>query len=366
MTTNAQRAQTAAVAVGDFTHRVWKLPGTRLARAVYPPHPTANKAWNYWWQAHLLDAIVDAGERQLAEGNLRQARRWHRQGRHLLVGLWLRNKASWTNDYYDDMAWLALANLRWQELGRNINRRRSLLVSSSQRAFTRQFQVSMSCPWGGCWWHHEHDFANAPATAPIGLWCARTGKENHGLRLLTWLLATLRDPNTGLIRDGFREIAGNPVIEETIWTYNQGTTLGLLLALGETEEAERLITTISEHLCVSGDVLRTDGSGDAGLFTGILVRYLGLAAQDQRLSDAARSRAAAMVFATSDALWEGRSQRDLPETGIPSCLVFPIDVVSPAAEHCQTTSIELTPQLQAWTVFETAAALERATADKQL
>ena len=65
-------------------------------------HDRRFKTWHYWWQAHLLDCLVDAQVRdprpERVESITRQIR-----------GHWLRNNATWTNNYYDDMAWLALA-----------------------------------------------------------------------------------------------------------------------------------------------------------------------------------------------------------------------------------------------------------------
>src|SRR5690606_32301567 len=57
---------------------------------------------HYWWQAHLLDCLVDA---QLRDPQPDRLKRINRQIR----GHRLRNMGRWTNDYYDDMAWLALA-----------------------------------------------------------------------------------------------------------------------------------------------------------------------------------------------------------------------------------------------------------------
>ena len=90
-------------------------------------------------------------------------------------------------------------------------------------------------------------------------------------------------------------------------------------------------------------VLRTHGDGDGGLFTGILVRYLALAARSPDLSPTARARAQALVEGTADAFWSGRQVRSFPRRfGMPSA---PITVFSPdpavPAERSQPDGIPL-------------------------
>ena len=85
------------------------------------------------------------------------------------------------------------------------------------------------------------------------------------------------------------------------------------------------------------------------LFTGILVRYLALAAQHQGLERDARDAAAGLVRATGDALWNGRDA----QTGL-----FPTSSATAAdSRTTEGTEVELSPQLQAWTVMEAAARL---------
>ena len=49
-------------------------------------------------------------------------------------------------------------------------------------------------------------------------------------------------------------------------------------------------------------VLRTHGDGDGGLFSGILARYLALAAHSPALADGARQVARELVRGTAEAL----------------------------------------------------------------
>ena len=151
----------------------------------------------------------------------------------------------------------------------------------------------------------------------MALYYARTGNRTKAQSLLDWLDARLYEPGQGLYRDGLRiSGTGDAVLEETIYTYNQGPVLGALLELGgepNLGRAAALVDAVARNLTQpapllgrTAAVLRCEGTGDGGLFTGILVRYLALAAVDERLPAETRATAAALVNDTAEALWEGR------------------------------------------------------------
>ncbi|PTT60317.1 glycosyl hydrolase, partial [Arthrobacter sp. HMWF013] len=164
-------------------------------------------------------------------------------------------------------------------------------------------------------------------------------------------------------------------VEGTIYTYNQGPVLGALLELGGEANLARaadVIGAVARHLTVPAPVpgaapdaaspaaparvLRCDGTGDGGLFTGILCRYLALAALDDRLPASARSTAAELVLATAEAFWAGRR----PEHATPGQgnVIFSIHATQPAgATYPPGAAVELSTQLQAWMVLEAAATL---------
>jgi predicted alpha-1,6-mannanase (GH76 family) len=151
--------------------------------------------------------------------------------------------------------------------------------------------------------------------------------------------------------------------------------LGALLELGGQANLDRaagLVDAVAGNLTrpatlASGRtsaVLRCDGTGDGGLFTGILARYLALVAADGRLRDRTRATAAALVTETAQALWEGRRAVDpaepLARRG--AHLVFPVFPETPASRsYPPGAAVELSTQLQAWMVLEAAAAIRTAT-----
>ena len=377
------RADEAARSVTRlFGQRLFFLPGTHIAAISRPSGRIKNlgRPWHYWWQAHYVDCLVDTGRRELgADGhtpakfdgdNLPSA---GRLASRLVTGIRLRNFLTVVNSYFDDMAWLALATLRLETLAedsrKTSGRRRNAKVLKS---LTLQFDsASTDDLGGGTFWSKKRDFKNTPATGPVALYYARTGQAAKAQALLDWLDAKLYDPEQGMYRDGLRIAPGGElVLESAIYTYNQGPVLGALLELGgeaNLERAAALVAAVGRNLTVQapllgrkGTVLRSEGTGDGGLFTGVLVRYLALAAVDERLSPETRAEAALLVTDTAEAFWEGRrlvaAQEPLARKG--ARLVFSARPELPARRTYPAGSVvELSTQLQAWMVLEAAASI---------
>lgn len=373
---SARADEASRAVIRLFGRRLFFLPGTHLAATVRPSGWLAAPAapWHYWWQAHYLDCLVDTARREPGSGAGRLASQ-------LLSGIRLRNLLTVVNNYYDDMAWLALATLRLDRLpddggtghpaghGRNIRILRTL---------TRQLDSACTADLGGgTFWNTRRDFKNTPATAPAALYYARTGQSNKAQSLLDWLDARLYDPDQGLYRDGLRITGtGQPTLEAAVYSYNQGPILGALLELGGAANLARaaaLVDATAHHLTAPapaagrrdratgpGTVLRSEGTGDGGLFTGILVRYLALAATDGRLPAATRTTAASLVLETAGAFWNGRrhiaGEEGLARAG--GSLVFSVRPELPAAlTYPRGSAVELSTQLQAWMTLEAAASV---------
>src|ERR1700749_1716919 len=103
----ANRAASAEAAIAKRHYRrLWRLPGTQLGVCAWPPakKDLGFRSWNYWWQAHLLDCLVDAQVRDPRPD--RRVRIERQIPAHRL------RKPGWVHDYYAHMAWLALAGER--------------------------------------------------------------------------------------------------------------------------------------------------------------------------------------------------------------------------------------------------------------
>jgi predicted alpha-1,6-mannanase (GH76 family) len=394
----AARADEAAHSVtAVFGQRLFFLPGTHIGATIRPSGRVNNllRPWHYWWQAQYMDCLVDAGNRELGKGAT--AATGSGDGRpgsgqlasRLFTGIRLRNFLTFVNSYYDDMAWLALATLRLEKLaeashkpGPHMQRRRIALI---RQTLTLQFDsASTDDLGGGTYWSKKRDFKNTPATAPVALYYARTGQPAKAQALLDWLDASLFDPSEGLYLDGLRiGPTGDVVVESAIYTYNQGPVLGALLELGGdanlaraasvVEAVERSLTAAppaggqdGPGASMRSKVLQCAGTGDGGLFTGILCRYLSLAAADPRLAEPVRATAARLVLDTAEAFWAGRRHISAAEPlakhasrhqGNPLFSAHP--QVPADATYPPGAAVELSTQLQAWMVLEAAAAIQQ-------
>jgi predicted alpha-1,6-mannanase (GH76 family) len=303
----ANRAASAEAAIEKrHLRRLWQLPGTQLGVVGWPPtrKDLAFGTWHYWWQAHLLDTLVDAQVRDPRPERVESIRRQIR-------GHLARNNGRWTNSYYDDMAWLALALERADRLAG---------VPSPRALSTLAAQLINS--WvpedgGGIPWRKQDQFFNAPANGPAGIFLARYGDRlRRAEQMADWIDATLIDPETHLVFDG---IKGGSLVRAQ-YTYCQGVVVGLETELavrtGDDRHAarvRRLVPAIAEQIAPDG-VLKGAGGGDGGLFAGITARYLALAATElpgeEKADVAARDIAHRIVLASAGAAWDNRQDVD--------------------------------------------------------
>ena len=145
-------------------------------------------------------------------------------------------------------------------------------------------------------------------------------------------------------------VDGQEVVVRDVYTYNQGTVLGVLTTLADEANRDRASALVDavDRALTTGDrrVLVTHGGHDGGLFTGILARYLALAATDPAVDADTAARARRLVTATAEALWAGRASSA-------GATRFPVDPVAAAPTEGR---LELSTQLQAWMTLEAAAA----------
>ena len=300
----SQRADAAESAVlSRHLQPLWLLPGTELGVVGWPATVAERLffTWNYWWQAHLIDCAVDAANRAATSvrlGRIAAIARAHR----------LRNITGWTNNYYDDMAWLAIALERAERI------RGMAGVRGGLTALEQQLMAGLQPEIGAVPWRKGADYFNAPANGPAAIALVRLGHLDRAAQIGDWIDTTLRDPGTGLIRDGIHLPGGR--IENPTFTYCQGVVLGLETELAvhtgdvrHAERVQRLLRAVEEHMTAK-NVITGGSGGDGGLFNGILARYLALVAIMLPGEDAApklaRRSAAAIVKASAGAAWSHR------------------------------------------------------------
>ena len=349
----AGRAAHAERAVLDRSvRRLWGLPGTALGVIGSPPSVGDRLflGWNYWWQAHLVDCLVDAHQRDPQLWRIRLIDAVARTVR-------LRNVLGWTNRYYDDMAWLGLALHRAAGVGAGP---RTAVID---RLTTEMLDAWSDDEGGGIPWRRRDEFKNTPVNGPAAILLARRGHLDRAGAMADWLDDRLRDPDSGLIWDGLRP----GQIEKVIYTYCQGVVLGAEVELSvrtarDRARVDRLVAAIAAGLS-RDDVLTGHDGGDSGLFSGILARYLGLVVTTDpgatdgsgRLSAAART-AARLVGASADAAWaNARPTPDGPLFG--PRWDEPTRV--PTGPRDRVPERDLSVQLSGWMLLEADAAIRR-------
>ncbi|MPY11601.1 glycoside hydrolase family 76 protein [Arthrobacter bussei] len=326
-----------------FARRSLHVPGTRLGSIAFPPPTSARSHWHYWWQAHFLDCLLDEhlrtsgagdGDGDGAGDSAGDGTGALPEARKLARGIWLRNGGRWRNSYYDDMAWLALALQRLDavEARRRPRRRVRILGAALRSAHTAELG-------GGVYWNTTRDYKNTPSTAPAAVFFARAGDTARAQDLLDWLRDRLFDEDSGLFLDG---VKADGRVDRGLHTYNQGTVLGALIEVGGADNlstAADLVGAIARGVADDDGVLPLAAGGDAGLFTGILARYLAEAAV-AGIGPVASATAQRLLDATAEHLWDGRLSAG-------GTLIFP---------PVQNGPVSLSSQLQAWMVLEARSA----------
>jgi predicted alpha-1,6-mannanase (GH76 family) len=367
----ANRAASSEAAVAQrHLKRLWAVPGTQLGVVAWPAarRDRLFGTWHYWWQAHLLDCLVDA---QLRDPRPDRRKKINRQVRSHRV----RNNFSWTNSYYDDMAWLALALERAARIA-DVERRRALPKLCDQ--FVKAWVPEDG---GGIPWRKQDQFFNAPANGPAGIFLARYGDRlKRAGQMAEWIDRTLIDPETHLVFDGIK--AGSLVRAQ--YTYCQGVVLGLETELAARTDGQasarhaarvhRLVAAVSEHMAPSG-VLKGAGGGDGGLFAGITARYLALVATtlpgDSADDAAARDTARNMVLSSAKSAWDYRQTvNELPLFGpfwdraaeLPNKGGQEAEPVEGAVNASDVAERDLSVQLSGWMLMEAACNVSAVTA----
>lgn len=341
--TASERAQQAFDAL--MAHYWNEAEGLFEIRVPFVPaeHDLPSDPFHYWWQAHALDSLVDAFERDANVGHLERAARVLDSIRRHNTGL--------TNDYYDDMQWLALAALRAWDASLN-----PVFKQAAQTLWADiQGGWNDHCGGGIAWRKPQLDYKNTPANAPAAILAARLFTRfgdpadlSWARRIFGWLESHLIDPESGFVWDGMNRLGDGVVDRDWAFTYCQGVMVGAALELyGITGEpgylavAHRTAWAARNRLAHPiTQEMPNEGNGDAGLFKGILVRYLA-----QLVQATGDEPTRHWLDTNAEAAW---SRRDLTSglfgTSWQAAPQFPLD---------------LTAALSGVMLFEVWAALER-------
>lgn len=263
--------------------------------------------FHYWWNAHALDVLVDAYNRT-------KDKEYISKMKNLVKGIKESNGNTYSNDFYDDMEWLALSSLRAYHATKD---REFLDVTNT---LWTDIKTGLNDTMGGglAWRKSQRYYKNTPANAPAIILASRLYKLNKNEEdlqlaktLYTWLKKTLVNPTTGFVLDGINR-ENNGQIDHWKLTYNQGIFIGAGLELYELTKDKTYLNdaiktadyVLSDPEFVPGGILKTEGKGDGGLFKGILIRYLALLSQERDVPMEKRDTYAKFITSNAKTLAE--------------------------------------------------------------
>ncbi len=308
--------------------------------------------FNYWWNAHMLDALVDGYMRTNDAQYLPRMKL-------LLTGMKTVNGDKYQNDFNDDMQWMGLACLRTY----------SATDDPDYLAVAKELWAEVKKSWsdvygGGITWkintpYGKNAVSNGPATIlAMRLYQIEENPDDleWAKKLYAWEKKTLANPVTGLGWDNISQKDGKTVInKDWIFTYNQGTYIGAAIALYEKTNDKTYLndaiktansTMISPKVTSEG-LLRDEGQGDGGLFKGILVRYFTQLIQQPDLGENERKEYIKFLKFNAETFFEDG-------IGRPSMMSSPNWREKPGA------TTDLSTQLSGIMLIEAAAKLKEA------
>lgn len=301
--------------------------------------------FHYWPQAHALDVLLDAYLRTGDAMYKNYFDQW-------FEGVKVKNKNTFRNDFYDDMEWNALAILRAYKATSDIKYKEAAL----------QIWEYIKVGWndnagGGISWVKGQEYSkNACSNGPACILAARLYREfgdeenkEWAVKIYKWEKTTLFNANNGMVYDNINSET-DEIKKDWIFTYNQGTFIGSAVELykifGEKAYLNDAILAAdyTTSALVDNSVLKSEGTGDGGLFKGIFIRYFTELIRQDRLDAAAKKRYIQFLRYNAETLWTKGTSK-------PSIFYGHNWQVSPG------TSTGLTEQLSGSMLIEAAAAL---------
>ena len=309
---------------------------------------SGNNTFNYWPNAHMLDVLLD--------GYLRTKNTVYTQRmKALLNGIKTTNGGVYSNEFYDDMGWLANASLRAYDVTSDAD-----YLNVAQLLYTEIKGASNTIAGGGIAWQRTQlYYKNVPSTGNAVILAGRLFElqakpEDLALAksLYDWMKAKLVNPTSGLVLDGINRNQDGQV-DNWIFTYNQGLFIGsaveLYIITKDQMYLQDAIRTannaiVDPGLTVNG-IFKSEGQGDGGLFKGVAIRYLTALVELPDLDAASRTKYINFLQKNAQSLYTKGIAR-------PSLMVSPDWTLLPSA------STDLTTQLSGVMMIEATAKLK--------
>lgn len=267
-----------------------------------------NTNFQYWPNGHALDVLVDAYERTGNPTYKTFIEDW-------FVGVKARNGNTWDNEYYDDMEWNAIALLRAYKATNDTKYKDAVL---ELWGYIKQGWNDNA--GGGIAWRKAHPWSkNACSNGPAAILAARLYQEfgdeedkQWAINIYNWQKSTLVNLNTGAVWDNINSNTGE-IQKDWIFTYNQGTYIGAAVELHKIfNEISYLNDAVlaanyTMSSLIESSIIKSEGTGDGGLFKGIFIRYFTQLILQERLKQTDFRRYIQFITFNAETLWnDGR------------------------------------------------------------
>jgi predicted alpha-1,6-mannanase (GH76 family) len=272
------------------------------------------QTFNYWPQAHALDVVTDAYLRTNNNKYRTTMDAWY-------DGVKVKNGNTFYNVFYDDMEWIALAMLR------------TYGATQDEKFKTASIDIwkDIQTGWntnagGGISWKKDQLYSkNACSNGPACILAARLYQQfgdvkdkDWALKIYNWEKEVLFNPSNGAVADNIDSRTG-VVNSSWIFSYNQGTFLGSALELykitgekGYLNDAIKAADYTLNSLVDSNDrLIKSEGTGDGGLFKGIFVRYFVQLILNPDLDAATKKRYTTFIKLNGETLWRTGTNKQL-------------------------------------------------------
>jgi predicted alpha-1,6-mannanase (GH76 family) len=264
-----------------------------------------NSTFQYWPNGHALEILVDAYVRTKDNFYKTYIDRWH-------DGVKTGNRNTFYNDYYDDMEWNAIAMLRAYKATNDVRYKDAALQVWEWIKEGWNSNAGGGISWAKGWENSKNACSNGPACILAARLYQEFGDESNkdwAAKIYNWEKSTLFNTNNGSVYDNINSNTG--VIEKNwIFTYNQGTFIGSAVELhkifGEKAYLNDAVLAANYTIStlVTNSVLKSEGTGDGGLFKGIFIRYFAELIQQERLDAADRKRYIQFLLYNAETLWK--------------------------------------------------------------
>lgn len=344
--TNAQEVLFSKTAdfIQESTYSRFYNTGLRYYNATN----TGKTDFNYWWNAHGIDALLDGYNR--SRSLVLRSRM-----KALLGGIYGRNGGQYPTWFYDDMAWLGLSTLRAYECTNDVE------YLNAANSVWKDMKTGQHPEFGGAiQWNKEAVYSmNACTNGPAMILACRMyriqGNQadlTTAVNIYNWMKTALVNPTTGEVWDNYNSNTG-VTNKDWIFSYNQGTWIGacfeLYKATGDSIYLENALKTARTAIKnqTGGILYPRSGGGDGGLFHGIFIRYLAQFARESDLPASVKFELTRLLRSSAVIL------RD---RGIN----YELGILSPQWGVAPETTTDYSSQLSGLMLLEAAASLDQA------